>query len=220
MLCLFVKVWVHDPEQPTASCFLISSRICLLPVFACYLCLQVLHPHCFSELTSEGTTWTRTLLTWLPRVDTVAAYMCLVRRAAHTWCGCTAQSSWQRFARTPCSQNCFLPRNCCLQVLHAHCFSELTSEGTTWTRTLYRAFYRAMYGVANTLRKMGRCACGMWQASMSCFAAHWCDCAHDQGPCTAWPTYCARWAGSSGCACVACGVAVGLLPSVISCRLW
>jgi hypothetical protein len=43
-----------------------------------------------------------------------------------------------------------------LQVLERSCFSELVSEGTTWTRTPYRAFYRAMYGVANTLRKMGR----------------------------------------------------------------
>jgi hypothetical protein len=52
--------------------------------------------------------------------------------------------------------------NLCLQVLQPHCFSELTNDGTTWTRTPYRAFYRAMYGIANTLRKIARwaCACG------------------------------------------------------------
>jgi hypothetical protein len=79
-----------------------------------------------------------------------------------------------------------------LQVLEPDCFENLTAEGTTWTRTPYRAFYRAMYGVANTLRKMGRCAC------VAC-----CSCTHDQRERGAWRTAYgvvnrlpARWAGA------------------------
>ncbi|KAF6250559.1 hypothetical protein COO60DRAFT_797819 [Scenedesmus sp. NREL 46B-D3] len=42
------------------------------------------------------------------------------------------------------------------QVLQPQCFRDLVEEVTTWPRTPYRAFHRAMYGVANTLRKMAR----------------------------------------------------------------
>lgn len=42
------------------------------------------------------------------------------------------------------------------QVLKPGYFEQTLSERTMWGRVPYRAHVRALYGVANTLRKMGR----------------------------------------------------------------
>lgn len=47
-----------------------------------------------------------------------------------------------------------------LQILLPFCFSDMLEERTCWQRTPFRAYYRGLYGVANTLRKMGRCVWG------------------------------------------------------------
>lgn len=45
-------------------------------------------------------------------------------------------------------------------MLTPDCWLEMMDDHNCWQHTPYRAYYRGLYGVANTLRKMGRCACG------------------------------------------------------------
>lgn len=49
-------------------------------------------------------------------------------------------------------------RALCVQMLKPACLKERMAGHEIWQCMPLRAYYRAMYGVANTLRKMGRCA--------------------------------------------------------------
>lgn len=43
-----------------------------------------------------------------------------------------------------------------LQVLKSNLFEEGVAGKELWLRVPFRAYFRSLYGVANTLRKMGR----------------------------------------------------------------